>query len=222
MEKKPVIAVILSGCGAHDGSEIRESVLSLLAIERNGAKARCFAPDIVQNDVINHLTGEPSNETRNVLVESARIARGEITDLADFNASEVDAILFPGGMGAIKNLSSIARHGADASITPFVLKALKSMRQAKKPIGALCISPAMLAVAFGDVTVTIGDDTDTAAMIEKSGSQHQTGRHGDAIIDEKAKIVTAPAYMLASTLSDIEADADSVVKGLLSFLKRNA
>jgi enhancing lycopene biosynthesis protein 2 len=146
-----IFAVILSGCGVYDGAEIHEAVLSLLAIQRNGAKYKVFAPDIQQHHVINHYTGKEVPESRNVLVESARIARGDIQPLNEFDPDEFDALLLPGGFGAAKNLSTFAFEGEDCTIEDEVADAVKGMAERGKPIGALCISPVILAKVLGDV-----------------------------------------------------------------------
>jgi enhancing lycopene biosynthesis protein 2 len=212
------IGVVLSGCGVYDGAEIHESVLTLLAISRHGAEAVCYAPDIAQHHVVNHLTGAETGETRNVLVESARIARGQITDLAGFHASDVDALVFPGGFGAAKNLSSFAFDGATCTVEPHVAAAIKAMVAAGKPVAALCIAPAILARVLGKVQLTIGQDIGTASALEKMGAHHKPTHHAEVVIDREHKIVTTPCYMLESTVSQIAAGADNVIKAILELL----
>ncbi len=212
------IAVVLSGCGVYDGAEIHESVLTLLAISRHGAVATCFAPDIKQHHVINHLTGQEMPENRNVLLESARIARGQVADLANFNATEFDGLIFPGGFGAAKNLSSFAFHGPDAQIEPSVEAAVRSMVAAGKPIAALCIAPALLAKILGSVELTIGQDTATAAALESLGATHISSRQTEVVVDYKNKIVTSPCYMLDSTVAQIADGADNTIEALLSLM----
>lgn len=211
------IAVVLAGCGVYDGAEIHEATLTLLAIDRAGAEAVCFAPDIPQAHVVNHLTGEEASETRNVLVESARIARGKIADLAAFDPATVDALILPGGFGAAKNLSDFAFKGAGATVDAGVEKAVRAMRAAGKPIGALCIAPAIMARLFGDegVRLTIGSDADTAAALEKLGATHVASTHGDVVIDEKLKLATSPCYMLDARISQIADGAANTVAALL-------
>lgn len=215
MGKKAKIAVVLSGCGVYDGSEIHEAVLTLLAIDRNGATYECFAPNVAQHHVINHLTGQPANEARNVLVESARIARGQVRDLAAFDAKDFDAVIFPGGFGAAKNLSSFAFDGPECSVEPNVAKAVRAMHAAKKPIGALCIAPAVIAKVLGQGNFTIGDDAGVAGALEKMGVSHQKGGHGQAVVDSANRIVTSPCYMLESTIAQIADGADAAVKAVL-------
>ena len=164
------IAVVLSGSGVFDGSEVHETTMTLYAIMKNGATYEIFAPDIDQHHVINHITGKEMNEKRNVLIESARIARGEISDLAKFNASEFDALIIPGGFGAAKNLSTFAFDGADCKVNLDVEKAIRSMLEQKKPIGALCITPVIIAKLLGEVELTIGQDQGTADAIQKMGA----------------------------------------------------
>ncbi len=219
MRGKKKIAVVLSGCGVYDGAEVHEAVLTLLAISRHGAEAVCFAPDIHQHHVINHVTGQSAPETRNVLVESARIARGEISDLAKFDAAEVDALVFPGGFGAAKNLSSFAFDGADASVNSGVEAVIKAMVAAGKPVAALCIAPVLLAKCLGDkVELTIGQDADTAAALEKMGAHHIRSRQAEVVVDRKHKIVTSPCYMLESSVAQIADGADAVIKAVLGLL----
>tara|TARA_R110000868_G_scaffold269406_1_gene528774 strand:+ start:420 stop:1073 length:654 start_codon:yes stop_codon:yes gene_type:complete len=213
MSKK--IAVILSGCGVFDGAEIHESVCTLLAIDKAGASSVCFAPNINQHHVINHITGEEMAEQRNVLIESSRIARGAINDLADFDADDFDAVILPGGFGAAKNLSSFAFDGAEATVNDDVKTALQAMKRANKPIGALCISPAVLAAVFGDVNVTIGTDEPTIAEIEACGAQHSESAHEQIIIDAAHKIVTSPCYMLDASIKQIAIGAEKTVNALL-------
>ena len=218
MSGKKKIAVVLSGCGVYDGAEIHESVLTLLAISRHGAEAVCFAPDIRQHHVINHLTGQEAAESRNVLVEAARIARGQIADLATFDAAKVDALVFPGGFGAAKNLSSFAFDGPDCSVNAGVEAAVKAMVAAGKPVAALCIAPALLAKILGDVELTIGQDADTAAALEKLGARHVPSRQAEVVVDRKLKVVTTPCYMLDSTVAQIADGADNAVKAVLELI----
>lgn len=218
MSGKKKIAVVLSGCGVYDGAEIHESVLTLLAISRRGAEAVCFAPDIKQHHVINHLTGQEAGESRNVLVESARIARGHISDLAKFDASKVDALVFPGGFGTAKNLCSFAFDGPAATVDPSVERAVKAMVAAGKPVAALCIAPALLAKILGDVELTIGQDEGTAAAIEKLGAKHIPTKQTEVVVDKARKIVTTPCYMLESSVAQIADGADNAVKAVLELI----
>ncbi|HEY9163413.1 MAG TPA: isoprenoid biosynthesis glyoxalase ElbB, partial [Magnetovibrio sp.] len=184
MSKSTNVAVVLSGCGVYDGAEIHESVLTFLALDRLGAAYQCFAPDVPQAHVVNHLTGKPApGESRNVLVESARIARGHILPLDQFDAAQFDAIAFPGGFGAAKNLSTFAFDGAECSVNADVERALKAMHAAGKPIAALCITPAIVARVLGDVEVTIGSDAGTAQAIEAMGATHTQTGHGEVVVD---------------------------------------
>jgi enhancing lycopene biosynthesis protein 2 len=215
MTKSPRIAVVLSGCGVYDGSEIHEAVLTLLALDRQGARAQCFAPDVPQHHVVDHLTGQESGESRNVLVESARIARGQIRDLKEFKADEFDGIIFPGGFGAAKNLSSFAFDGADCTVNPDVSAAITAMRERGKPIGALCISPAIMAKVLGQVDLTIGSDADTAAALTRLGAHHVTASHGEVVVDRRAKLATTPCYMLDASIRQIADGADNVVRAVL-------
>lgn len=210
-------AVVLSGCGVYDGAEIHEATLSMYAIAKQGATYEVFAPDIDQHHVINHLTGQEMPEKRNVLIESARIARGKVKPLGDFKPADFDVLLFPGGFGAAKNLSSFAFDGPDCSVNPDVEKAVKGMHQAGKPIGALCISPVLLAKILGDVTLTIGSDQGTANAVTKLGANHKDTNHGQVIIDEKNKVFTTPCYMLDANIAQIGEGAENIVKEILAF-----
>ncbi len=214
MEKKK-FAVVLSGSGVYDGAEIHEATLTMLAIMKHGATYQCFAPDISQYHVINHLNGEEMQETRNVLIESARIARGDIKPLSDFDGNEFDALIFPGGFGAAKNLSTVAFDGPDAKVNAEVEKAVLQMVDLKKPIGALCIAPAFIAKILTDVSVTIGQDKGTSEAIEAMGATHVKTDHGDVVFDEEKLIFTAPCYMLDATILDIDDGANNVVKAMM-------
>ena len=190
------IAVVLAGCGVYDGAEIHEATLTMLAIARQGAAYQCFAPDMEQAHVVNHLNGEEMNEKRNVLVEAARIARGNIKALSEYSPADYDAIVFPGGFGAAKNLCTFAFDGPDCTVNKDVEDAIRSTVAAEKPVGALCISPALIAKVLGDVQVTIGQDQGTADAIETLGAKHVKTTHGEIVVDEKYKVITTTCYML--------------------------
>ncbi|MCF6757823.1 isoprenoid biosynthesis glyoxalase ElbB [Stutzerimonas balearica] len=202
MNKK--VAVILSGCGVYDGSEIYESVATLLRLDQRGAAVQCFAPDIAQAHVVNHMTGEDMNESRNVLVESARLARGNIKDLREARAEDFDALILPGGFGAAKNLSDFASAGANCTVLPEVLRVAQAFAQAGKPIGMMCIAPTMAAQIFGQgVVCTLGsDEADAAKAAVQMGVEHQACEVSDIVEDTKHKLVTTPAYMLAESISE--------------------
>ncbi len=212
MSKQKKVAVILSGCGVYDGAEIHESILTLLSIERHGATYQCFAPDIVQHHVINHLTGEETGEQRNVLVESARIARGNIKPLTELNVADFDALVVPGGFGAAKNLSDFAVAGAEVRVQDDVMASAKAFAGASKPVGLMCIAPAMAGRIFGEgVQVTIGNDADTAAALAQTGVSHKDCAVDDIIIDPAHRLVSTPAYMLARSISEAAAGIDKLV-----------
>jgi len=211
-------AVVLAGCGVYDGAEIHEATMSMYQIKKQGADYEIFAPDMDQHHVINHLTGDEMKEKRNVLVESARIARGKIKPLANFKADNFDAILFPGGFGVAKNLCSFAFDGPDCKVNPDTEKAIKAMHKAGKPIGALCISPVVVAKILGDVELTIGQDKDTAAAVEKMGATHKKTSHGQVIIDAKNNVYTTPCYMLDANIVQIGEGAENIVRAILKTL----
>ena len=218
MENKKKFAVVLSGCGVFDGSEIHEAVMTLYAIVRHNGEYEIFAPDIPQKHVINHITGEEMKEGRNVLVESARIARGKIRPLDKFSADEFDSIIFPGGFGAAKNLSSFAFDGSDLTVNLQVEKAVRDMADKGKPVGAVCIAPAIMAKIFDRPVLTIGDDRETATALESIGATHKETAHGQVVVDDNYKLVTSPCYMLDASIVNIAEGADAVVKKLIELM----
>jgi len=207
-------AVVLAGCGVMDGAEIHEAVMTLFAIDKNGGSYQIFAPNVAQHHVINHISGEVMKESRNVLTEAARIARGKIKALTEYRPEEFDALIFPGGFGVAKNLCTYAFDGPDCHVDRVVEQAIRATHRAGKPIGAMCISPVLIAKVLGDVTVTTGSDRGTAADIVKLGGKHENRKHGEVTVDRKNLIVTAPCYMLNATISEIASDAEAVVKAL--------
>ncbi|MEW5560286.1 isoprenoid biosynthesis glyoxalase ElbB [Enterobacter asburiae] len=210
------IGVVLSGCGVYDGSEIHEAVLTLLAIARSGAKAVCFAPDKAQSDVINHLSGESMAPERNVLIEAARIARGEIQPLSMADARELDALIVPGGFGAAKNLSNFAVQGSQCSVDPELKALSQALHQAGKPLGFMCIAPAMLPAIFDfPLRITIGTDIDTAEVLEEMGAEHVPCPVDDIVVDEENKVVTTPAYMLAQNIAEAATGIEKLVARVL-------
>lgn len=218
MKKK--IGVVLSGCGVRDGSEIHEAVLTLLAIDRNGAEAVCMAPDMEFSEV-NHLTSRETGRKRNTLEESARIARGDIRNIKDMHAGDIDALIFPGGFGAAKNLCDFAEKGAAASVQPDVARLLKEMAAAGKPIGAICIAPALVAAALGKEyapELTIGNDAATAAEIDRAGCRHVECPVTGLVVDKKRKIVSTPAYMLAQRISEAAEGIEKLVKEVIRLI----
>ncbi|MCD4732664.1 isoprenoid biosynthesis glyoxalase ElbB [bacterium] len=204
---KAKIAVLLSGCGVKDGAEIHEATCALLAIKQLGADYVCFAPNKPLYHVIDHIKGAPTKEVRNVMVEAARIARGEIHDLAEFRVADYDAIVIPGGFGSAKNLSDYAFKGRDAKPDETVATVVRAMQAAGKPIGAICISPALIASIFRGTstspTLTIGSDPSTAADIEAMGSKHIECPATNCYVDEENKIVSTPAYMSAAHIDEV-------------------
>ena len=215
------IGVILAGCGYLDGAEIREAVLTLLSIDQHGAKAKIFAPNIDQHHVVNHHSGEETNETRNVILESARIARGEIQDLENLDMNELDAIILPGGFGVAKNLSSLAFDGPDGKINEQLNKILHQALELKKPIGAICISPAVICLGIGksNPKVTIGNDEGTVGAIEALGGTHKQTQANEIVIDEKNKIISTPAYMHGDApLAKIAEGIDKCVKKVIELI----
>lgn len=216
------VAVILSGCGVYDGAEIHESVITLLRLDQRGAHAQCFAPNVAQMHVINHLTGEQMPESRNVLVESARIARGEVKDIREANVEDFDALIVPGGFGAAKNLSDFAVKGAECTVQPDVLALAEAFAEASKPVGLMCISPAMAAKIYGPgVICTIGNDADTAAAVDKMGATHQECEVSEIVEDTARKLVSTPAYMLAQSISEAASGINKMVDRVLELTHEN-
>ena len=216
MKTKKKFAVILAGCGNRDGAEIHESVMTLYAIARSDSSYEIFAPDINQYQVINHYTGEPTDETRNVLVESARIARGKIHPLSEFNAQNFDILMFAGGFGVAKNLCTYAFDGADCTVNPEVEKAVIAMHSSGKPIGALCISPVILAKILKGVNITMGQDASAIKNVEAMGAFHTPTTGGEIVVDGKNKVVTSPCYMLDASIVDIAEGAMNTVEALVA------
>ena len=215
------VAVILSGCGVYDGAEIHESVITLLALDRAGADVKCFAPDVNYMHVINHISGAVvENETRNVLIESARIVRGEIKDLGKANPLDFDAAIFPGGFGVAKNLCDFAVNGVNCTVNPEVKRFVLEAFSAGKPMGFMCIAPALLSKIFEgrniDLKVTIGSDPETASAIEKMGARHIVYSVDNCLVDVENKIVTTPAYMSAKKISEAAAGIEKLVKEVIA------
>jgi enhancing lycopene biosynthesis protein 2 len=214
------VAVVLSGCGVFDGAEIHESVITLLALDRAGAEVLIAAPFVEQAHVVNHLTGDAaSGEKRRVEVEAARIARGKVTDVAQVRASAIDALIIPGGFGAAKNLCSYAFDGPKLKVNPEVARLTLEMARARKPIGAICIAPVLLSKILSDggirATVTIGTDETTAGHITGFGAVHQACRVDNIVVDRNARVVTTPAYMLASSIKEAAAGIEKLVAAVL-------
>ena len=217
------VGVVLSGCGVYDGSEIHEAVITLLALDRAGAEAICMAPDIPQLHVVNHLTGEvAAGESRNVLVEAARIARGKIRNFKEVKAGDIDALILPGGFGAAKNLCDFAVKGADCSVNPEVARLVREVVAAKKPLAAVCIAPALISRILGGDKLphrlTIGTDPGTAAALTKMGSAHVACPVTETVIDKENKLISSPAYMLAGRISEAATGIEKTVKELLAMI----
>ncbi len=217
MKKMPHFAVVLSGCGRADGSEIHESVTSLLAIDCNGCTYQCFAPDIEQALVVNNLTSEIVEERRNVLIESARLARGNIKPLSELNINEFDCILFPGGLGAITNWCDFQTKGMACNVDEAISNTLKKAYENHVVIGAMCIAPVVVAKVLGQygIKLTIGNDKDIAKVIEETGAIHENTKVTEACVDKKNLIVTTPAYMLANSISEVAKGAEAMVRAMI-------
>ncbi len=221
------IGIVLAGCGVKDGSEIHESVLTLLAIRKNSADPVFMAADLNQMDVINHLTDETSPEKRNVITESARIARGNIKDIKEVGENDLDALIFPGGYGAAKNLCDFAVKGENCAVDPDVSKLVKDMHAARKPVGFVCIAPVICAAVFRrdpkvKPRLTIGADPVTAAKLEKMGAEHVSCRATEICVDEKNLFVSTPAYMSAQCITEVEKGISNLVDTVIKIASRSS
>jgi len=217
------VGVVLSGCGVYDGAEIHESVITMLALDRAGIEKIIMAPDIDQLHVINHLTGdEMDGDGRNVLVESARIARGDIKSISEVSANDMDAMIIPGGFGVAKNLCDYAMSGADCTVNPEIEKLVKAVHDAGKPLGIICIAPVMMAKILGNnnesADLTIGSDKKTAEDIVKMGANHVECPVREVVIDRDKKIVTTPAYMEANNMAEVADGIEKLVEEVLALI----
>ena len=208
-------AVILCGCGTLDGSEIHESVMTLLAIDRNGGEYQIFAPNDWQYHVVNHVTGEPMDEKRNMLLEAARIERGNVKPIEECRVEDFDAVVFPGGYGAAKNLFNYAIKGTKAVVDAEVERVIKDFHTQRKPIGALCISPVLMAKVLGNITITVGTDEKTIHDVETFGAQHINTQQTEVIADKENMVFTTPCYMLPATIADIADCAENLIETIL-------
>lgn len=217
--KQIKVAIILAGCGVKDGSEIHESTMLMLALSQQNIAYDCFAPDLPQHDVVNHLSGETMAETRNMLVEAARIARGSIRALSELQLEEYRAICIPGGFGVAKNLCDYAQTGKNLQILPQLQELLTQAHAKKIPLLALCIAPVILAKLVTGAQITIGQDEQVAQDIRDLGGEAVLcGEHEGVIIDEKNLFFTTPCYMLEANIAQIYAGVASLVKALVPYL----
>lgn len=221
MNKNPHFAVVLSGCGRADGSEIHEAVCALLCIENMGCTYQCFAPNIEQTAVINHLNNQPMPETRNVLVEAARIARGNILDLKDFKVKDFDGIVFPGGLGAVTNWCDFAAKGIDCNVNNSIRSVIRACYDHKLVIGAMCIAPAMVAVVLADKKIhfTLGAGGTMAQKLEQLGVVHEEVGVTDVCIDRQNRVCSTPAYMLATNMVDVCQGAQNLVGAMCQLIQ---
>jgi len=217
MSGKLAFAVVLSGAGMKDGSEIHESVSALLAISNAGGEYQCFAPDITFDEV-NYLTGAPTGAKRRVMLEAARIARGNIKDLREYNPADFDILVFPGGAGAIKNLCSFAYQGVDCEVNSDVKKAILETHELGKPIVALCIAPVLVARVLKGSVVTVGNDEMVGEAIAKMGGTAESKSATEITVDKVNKIVTTPCYMLAQNVSEVFTGVDKAIKAAIDLI----
>lgn len=220
------VGVILAGCGFLDGAEIYESVLTLYNLDRQGIPYQCLAPDIQQMHVVNHATGEPTNEKRSVFIEAARVARGSIQKLDNSWIDQLDAFIFPGGFGAAKNYCDYAVKGDNCSMNPIVESFMNKCVASGKPVGVICIAPLVLARALKDKnihpTLTIGDSKGAAASVEKFGSKHQVCPVTEIVTDYDHRIVSTPAYMYNTHIADVAKGIEKLVQQVIAFMNESA
>jgi enhancing lycopene biosynthesis protein 2 len=227
------IGVLVSGCGVYDGAEIQETVLTLLAIEEIGAKATCISIDKNQHHVVNHITGEEMAESRNVMIEAARISRGVIREISSIQPAEIDALVIPGGFGSAKNFSNWAFEGPNGTIHPKVKLLLVNLINIGKPIAALCVSPILLAKALEDTGIktklTLGSDTEKSPYdintfkngIESLGAKGEMKTVREILIDNENKIITAPCYMMEANIKEIHENIQDAIEALKSLVLSN-
>jgi len=214
------IGIVLSGCGVNDGSEIHETVITMLELDKAGAEMIVIAPNIDQLHVINHATGEEMDDSRNVLIESARISRGNIEDIAGITSKDLDALIFPGGFGVAKNLSDYAMAGMECSVNPDVLRLSREVHNDGKPIGVICIAPAIMAkILAGETELTIGFDEQTASDIDAMGAKHVLCPVDEIVVDKEKKVVSTPAYMEAKSIKEAASGIEKLVAEILKMIK---
>jgi enhancing lycopene biosynthesis protein 2 len=214
------IGIVLSGCGVNDGSEIHETVITMLELDKAGAEMIVIAPNIDQLHVINHATGEEMDDSRNVLIESARISRGNIEDIAGITSKGLDALIFPGGFGVAKNLSDYAMAGMECSVNPDVLRLSREVHNDGKPIGVICIAPAIMAkILAGETELTIGFDEQTASDIDAMGAKHVLCPVDEIVVDKEKKVVSTPAYMEAKSIKEAASGIEKLVAEILKMIK---
>jgi enhancing lycopene biosynthesis protein 2 len=221
------IGILLSGCGVYDGSEIQETVLAMLAIQEVGAEYFCISIDKNQHHVINHLNGTEMAETRNMMIESARIARGNVKNINEVEIRDFDALVIPGGFGNAKNLSSWAFDGPKGTILPEVKLLIVNCINAGRPIAALCVSPILIAKAMEDsgfqVELTLGNSADSSpynindfhASLKATGAKTFEKNIEGIQIDEKLKIVSAPCYMIEANILEIRNNIKQAIEALM-------
>lgn len=216
------VGVLLSGCGYLDGAEIHEATLTLYFLDKAGVEIVAMAPDKPQMHVVDHNAGQPvAGESRNVMTEAGRIARGNISDVATIDAADLDALVIPGGFGAAKNLCTFAVDGPDCTVDPGVEKLVRGIHEQKKPLGALCIAPALVARLLGpdyQVELTIGTDEGTARAIEAMGAKHTNRPVEGIVVDEANRVVSTPCYMLGPGPAQVGAGIEKVIDQIMAWL----
>ena len=216
------VGVLLAGCGAQDGSEIHESVLTLLSLDRIGAKVKIMAPEIDQFHVVDHLSNHKMDATRNILSEAARIARGNILPIRSINNNDLDALIFPGGTGMAKNIFDYSIKGPDFTILKDVESLTRYMIQKNKPIGAICIAPVMIAKILQNLDrkgkLTGGFNEQILTDIESMGMITEKVNATEIVIDYENKIVSTPAYVEANSIKEVAEGIEKLVDAVLSMV----
>lgn len=216
------VGVLLSGCGYLDGAEIHEATLTLYFLDRAGVEIVAMAPNRPQMHVVDHNAGQPvDGETRNVMTEAGRIARGDISDVAEVDASDLDALVIPGGFGAAKNLCTFAVDGPNCTVDPGVEKLIRGIHEQRKPLGALCIAPALVARLLGadhNVELTIGNDAGTAQALEAMGAKHTDRAVEEIVVDEANRVVSTPCYMLGPGPAQVGEGIEKLVGQIMAWL----
>lgn len=224
------VGILLSGCGVYDGSEIQETISAMLALEESGVEYIGISINKNQHHVINHIDGSEQHETRNMLVESARIMRGNVVDISTITPADIDGLVIPGGFGNAKNLSNWAFNGPDGEILPEVKLLLINLINIGKPIAALCVSPILLSLALKDSkevpTLTLGSSKEKSPYdikafhegIEKIGSKSIEKGIKEISVDEKNRIICAPCYMQDTSLLEVRKNARLAIEKLITFI----
>ena len=195
MSKK--VAIILSGCGGLDGSEIGETICSILALEGGGFSWKAFSMDKLQKKVISALSMKEMNEKRNMMEESARITHGKIEDISKLEVNEFDVLWLPGGYGMVCSFSDIGEKGENGSVSSEISTVIKKFHEQKKIIVGICIAPSVIAKSLEKVqlTITLGEAENFYSLLKRLGHNPKKVTSSEFIYDKEHKIYSTPAYM---------------------------